>query len=350
MLFYILFALSISCLLLLDFSFRQKSNFFQIVAVILVIFISGLREYVGPDFDDYVRLYQDKTHEDEIEFGFEMVMKLLQSFNLNYNFLFLLFSLLTCLFVYFGIKKHTLNVNIAFLIFLLIPGLYLNSFSIVRQSFSIAVSFYAFHYLLSKNYYKYLLIMAVGFSIHYSCLIAMVIHLIVFKFPNIFNKRNIFIFLLISLVFTQIDLFNLLASIFENLKYAKYFLGESIKVSIVKILVLNTMAFLILINYEKIKNRFPNQKYFMMLYFFSVIFTNIFSSFIFLTRVTYYFRIFEIIVVADLIYLWSKKYRVLLILFFIIYYFGMFVLAIDTEIKAENDDTKLVPYKNVLFI
>jgi hypothetical protein len=74
-------------------------------------------------------------------------------------------------------------------------------------------------------------------------------------------------------------------------------------------------------------------------------FTNIFAFQIQLTRFSYFFKIFETIVIADLIYLGSKQRKVLISVY--VYYFAAFMYSL----KVDQDGIKEVgftPYNNIL--
>lgn len=348
MLFYLLFALCVTTFLLLDYFSQEENKVLRMIAFILVVCVAGLREYVGSDFDDYVSIYTTKANEEKLEFGFVAIMDFLRFFGFNYNFLFFFFSFSTCLFVYLGIKKYTSNVNFALLIFVLIPGLYLNSFSILRQIFAVAVSFYAFYYLLNKRYLLYGIFMFIGISVHYTCIIPLILQILAFKYIDILKKpRLLFILLLCSLGMSQVNLIALLGNFFEEAKYAHYFIGERVAVNIYKIIVLNFVAIIILGFFKRMQFVKPSQKYFTVFYLFSVIFTNTFASIAELTRIAYYFKIFEIVCVVDFVYLFNKHKRVWIVLLVFIYYLSVFLFSLKTESELETDDTKLTPYKSV---
>ena len=346
MIYYILFIICATLLLGYGYFYPKRNEIVLWSVFTLAVCFAGLREFVGADFAFYVDWYLNKTRDTKLEFGFVAIMNVFRYFHLGYNWLFLFFSFFTCLFVFLGIKKFTVNVNFAFLIFLLIPGLYINSFSIVRQYFSLAISFYAFYYLINKKYYTYLLLIFIGISIHNTCYIPFLIFLGVYKWGSKIKVIHIALALVVSLVFSQTHFLELIGFIFDKTRYIYYFSTHQSPTSNLKLVVINAVAVFVLFHFEKLKKAYPYQQYLMPLYFFSIIFTNVFAVYIDLTRIAYYFKIFEIIVIADLIFLGTKEKSYKYMTFFYIYYLSIYIFALWTD---TNDKCQFANYKNILF-
>ena len=158
MFFYIILAVFISALFLLGYFYPNREKSLGLVVLIVIVLLGGLRYKVGGDYDSYVNWYLHKTRDNDFEFGFVAIMQFFRSFKLSTQFLFLFFSFFTYFFVYLGIKKYSRHPNIAFLFYILIPTLFLSSLNLVRQSFSVAVSFYALYYLIHKKYYIFFIL------------------------------------------------------------------------------------------------------------------------------------------------------------------------------------------------
>lgn len=346
MLFYILFIICFTSLLTFGYFYPNKNKVVQWLVFALAVFFAGFREYVGADFEFYVDWYLHKNRDANMEFGFVAIMNLFRFLNLGYNWLFFFFSFFTCLFVFLGIKKYTVNANLALLIFLLIPGLYLNSFSIVRQSFSLAISFYAFYYLINRKYITYLVLMFVGISMHNTCFLPFLIFLGVYKWGSKIKTIHVAWALAVSLVFSQIHFLELIGGFFDKTRYIYYFSTHRSPTSNLKLFVINMVAILVLFHFEKLKKAYPYQQYLLPLYFFSVIFTNLFAVYIDLTRIAYYFKIFEIIVIADLVFLGAKEKSFKYAVLSYIYYVSIFMYALWLDL---NENCHFVNYKNILF-
>lgn len=347
MTFYILFVLLISGILSLEYFYPNKQRIQGLVVLSLTIFIAGFRDRIGNDYDSYVSWYLYKTRDYDFEFGFVAIMNVFRILHLSPHFLFFFFSFFTCLFLFLGIKKYTENQSFAFMIFLLLPELFLTSFHLVRQSFSVAISFYAFYYLVKKKYIIYLVLMLVAVSIHYSALMPFLVFLFVFKYADKFNERNIIVMLIVSFLISKINTVQFFYFLFEKTRYAYYFSQERVPVNPCKIILLNLVALFVLFYFRKLKEQYPYHECLLPLYFFSVIFINLFSVFADIARLVLYFRIFEIIIIADLIFLGEKKRVLLLVTGFYIYYFAAFTYTMRGELEQKGE-SRLIPYKTFI--
>jgi hypothetical protein len=347
MTFYILFILLITGILYLKYFYPNIERITGLIVLCLIIFVAGFRDRIGTDYDSYVSWYLYKTRDNDFEFGFVAIMNLFRALHLGPHYLFFFFSFFSCLFVFLGIKKYTENQNFAFLIFLLLPELFLTSFSSIRQSFSVAISFYAFYFLMNKKNIIYTVLMLIAVSVHYSAFIPFFVFFFVFKYADKFNERNIIVMLLLSFLISKINSIQIFYFLFENTRYAYYFSQERVPVNIYKIIILNLVALFVLFHFKKLKEKYPYQEYLLPLYFLSVIFINLFSMFADMARLVLYFRIFEIIVIADLIFLGVKERRLWLVTGFYIYYFAAFTYTLRGDVE-KGGVCKFIPYKTFI--
>ncbi|MEP6803979.1 MAG: EpsG family protein [Flavobacterium sp.] len=349
MIFYIVFLLFISSLLLMQYFCPFKQRILEIIVLGIIVLISGLRKSVGYDYNNYVLWYLYKVRDQDFEFGFVAIMNLFRYFDLPPFFLFFFFSFFTYLFVYLGIKKYTSNSNLALLFFIMIPGLYLTSFTILRQFFSVAICFYSFSFLINKKYIQYFLLMFIGLSIHNSCLIPFILFLIVFRYGNQIKINYLYGIMFFSFLFSSLGFFHFFHFFFDKSRYLYYFSNQNELVNIWKIIVLNFEGILILYYFKINKYTYSYQHYLVVLYSFSIVFLNLFSNNADLTRIAIYFRIFEIIIVSDLIFSQANNNRKILFSFFYTLYFLSFLNALKKDLEFEDVNmSKLIPYNNIL--
>lgn len=343
MLFYIVYISIIAIILLTDYFSGITNRKITMMALLFVIIISGIREDVGYDFRNYVSFY---LRENSPEFGFNLVNKGLKLFGLNYNSMFFLFSFMTIMFVCKGIESYTHHTRIAFLIYMLIPGLYLNSFSIVRQSIAIAVLFYGYRFLVNKEKRKYIITIILASGFHYSSLLTIPFFLLSLKAIRI--KEWMYLFMIIgSLCLARLNLITVIfGHILGSTRYVAYATYDDAGTSFLKILVLNIFILILLLLYKKM-NSIDKKMYFLAVLGTSIV--TIFGSVGAVTRFSYYFRIFEIVLVADMIYLFKKKdIRLIMIILLMTGYYGPIFynsLLVDTKLGSSP---KITPYKTFL--
>lgn len=347
---YIYFIITIIFFFLLDyFSPKDFNHVFEIFALFIIIGFVGLRYNTGYDYLSYVNIYESGFIDDRMEPGFIGYLNILRFFGLSAQVMFFTFALATFLFLYLGIKKYTTHHAIALLIFILIPGLFLNTLSIIRQEFSMAVAFYAFYFLVNKKYTQYIFLMLIGTSFHYSCGIILFIHLLVFKYIHKLNTSYYFYIVVASLILAKLNVVNLLTTLIIGGKYASYIEGDP--VSFIKLVVLNSLTVFIIFFSKSLIQKRDSNKYAIAFVVLSVFFLNVFSSLLILTRLAYYFKIFEIVIVAELIYLFAKRYRVFILLGFLSFYIFIFIGSLFNDISADGEgQPKMIPYKSIFSI
>ena len=343
--FYLAYIFVLMFLLMLDFYLTPKKRLFEKIALVVIIIVSGIRYKVGYDYTNYEDNFHSGYLDPALEPGFLGFLNILRALNVDSLVMFFLMGIGIYTFFYAGIRKHTEHSGIALLIFMLIPGLYLNSLSIIRQEFAIAVAFYAFFFLDKKKYIKYGLLMVLAFSFHFTVLFIVFIHLIAVRYAKKITPKQYFIIVGVSLVFSVLHLENLVV----QYTYSKYLdlMSEAEQVSIVKTLVLNGTVVLMLFFYDKLCKKEFN-KYVVFFVVLATVMVNVFSSFVIFTRISYYFRAFEVIFIAELVYIAAKKYRPLVIVAVLAFYLSMFIGSLKNDIDIIYDGPKMTPYKTFL--
>ena len=349
MIFYILLVIVVVCLFLVANKYPSSEKVISLTLLGIMILIGGFRDSIGWDYRSYTIWYLNGTRDDGLEFGFLAIMKMFRYLNLDYHFLFFFFSFFTYIFAYLGIRKYTKNISLPLVLYVLIPVFFLYSFCFIRQFLSVTIAFYAFSFLLERKYLFYFLLMFVGISIHYSCIIPFVVFLVVFKWGNLIKNYHLYVLMGLSFIMSQIGFIHCLVTLFKNSHYLYYVSGKFVhSVPLLKLLAINSMGCLVINYYNKYRFHNPNQKYLLLLYICSILFLNVFSESSDLTRLYIYFRIFEIILVAEIIYALLFNKRFWLIAFISCFYLFPFFRAIKIDFETAPKNSKMIPYKSIL--
>lgn len=345
MYFYFSYYLYIIILFLID-NFIKK-DFFIFIAIITVIFITGTRFETGYDFLNYVYFYvgeADESHEPL----FKLLLEILKIFSTDSQLFFFVSSFITVLGIYFAITKYTKYKKTALLIFLLVPGLYLNTFSIIRQGISEAFLFLALYYLVyEKKTLKFWLISFLSIGFHYTAVLPVLIAWAFKKVLNVNYSLNIYITILfISLIFSKLNVTSIILSVAFG-KFAAY-IDMVEDVSLLKLIVSN-MFILILLMYKKKYINSSADVFILNFLFIGVLLVNIFASFTQITRLSYFFLIFQIILVPKLIYSFkSNELRAIFLIGFIFYYSLMVTNSLMIDEQTDKYP-KITPYQNYFF-
>lgn len=348
--FYLYYITIIAWMLLADSFFAKTRNgIFLWVALLVIVLVSGLRYEIGYDWFNYVYFYESSWNLDvSLEPAFVWICRFFNGIGLPVQAGFIFFSAFIIFFVFKGCCYFSVNPRFSILIYLLIPGLYLNSFSIIRQSMAIALLFYGYKWLLDKQYWRYFGIVLFGAGIHLSCLFAVPFFILSQRLSDKIVRiawLGLPLAIICSFLNVQQFLFSFLLSATKFAAYSVYDDGE--KVSFIKLLVTN-LIYLFYLSFHKMMNE--QEKKILVLLFFATVFIDLFSSISFVTRISYYFRIFEIVMVVNVI----NKFRngmskIIMITCFFLYFLSLFINALSTDIRLEIYP-KMTPYKSVFNI
>ncbi len=346
---YLFFIAIIVFLLFLDyFTKRQGYGIFTIIALLVIIFFSTIRHETGYDYLQYVGMMKGSASiliDANMEWGFVGLVSLLQLFGADYFWLFFVIGTASILYFFRGSQLYTLNVRIALLIYLLVPGLFLNSFSIIRQGLAIVIMFNAYYYLFEKRYFCFWLWSVWGIMFHYSALFALPFFWLATKLSG--RARLIMILgIPLSLVLAQMNVIGFVFGILlGNSKFSAYLEYKDAGSSIVKLLVLNLSVLPYLCFYDRMDKI---NRSFLVLAVWGLILTNIFSSVAAVTRISYYFRIFEIILLANIASYFKKGgSQMIFCTLLFIYFFIMFYSSLLFDYTSVEEYPKLTPYQTI---
>ena len=188
---------------------RREIKIFFIVLSFLCMWIpAAIREGIGTDYYNYINyLHQVEGGIPNVrtEIGFYLILKIIAFFNLNSQWLFVITSFLTVLFVFLSIKKY-FSLSILFYNILLLD---LYSYNIVKQGLAVAIVMYAVSNLIDGHKLKYIIFVLLASSVHMMSLLCLP-----FVFFYKINYKIIITVGIIILVFiSSIDIVSLILKI-----------------------------------------------------------------------------------------------------------------------------------------
>lgn len=156
---------------------------FSVFFLILLIFLSVFRYYVGSDFDDYVSLYDNAVLGVSIpvERSFSIFSKIFGFLGFNFQTIIIFYGFVTYLLIYKGVSSLSNNhIFFAAFVFLFYLVFYFPSFSIVRQCLASAIAFFGFaKYLIKGKRLSFFYCVIFAVLIHYSSVIYLLCYLFV---------------------------------------------------------------------------------------------------------------------------------------------------------------------------
>jgi hypothetical protein len=168
--------------------FKKK---FGIPFLIGIVLLSAFRYYVGSDFDDYINLFNNSAlgRDVPVEFSYSFISTALNDMGFNFQALIVLYSFLTYIFVYMGLREISRErefYGVMILFFYLI--IYFPSLSIIRQALASAIAFWGvYRFLFRGDYVKFLMVVLVSFFFHVSSIFYLLcIPFYIFKLKKVF--------------------------------------------------------------------------------------------------------------------------------------------------------------------
>lgn len=162
----------------------KKSKMIVAAGLILPTLVGGLRYMVGADYNSYDSKIHETANMGFFEFSntfhsmepsLWIIGRLSDGLFGNSVLFFLLTSFLTVLFFYLGVKKFGVK-HIGLVMFLLLMIIFPQTLSGVRQGVAIALSFYAFSHIPSKQLLRFIFIILSASLFHYSAIVMLAIY------------------------------------------------------------------------------------------------------------------------------------------------------------------------------
>ncbi|APM40298.1 EpsG family protein [Clostridium kluyveri] len=160
-------------------------NIFYSISFIVLFFVLGFRKFSGVDDITYMRIFGyvsqygwvSRFIESKIEPGYLILNSIVSSFTDNYLYMQLITSFIPLALFYHALKKYKNMINLPMAIFLLSTMIYFQmvSTALVRMFISVSIVFNAFYYVPQKNVKKYVFLILIASTFHYSALFMLIL-------------------------------------------------------------------------------------------------------------------------------------------------------------------------------
>lgn len=293
---------------------KVSSAIYGVIVCLILVFLAGLRDKVGTDWNAYYDFYLYGN--DTVEPGYMFVNNLFSKLGLPYYmFLFFLNSISLALF-YKSLKHYAVFFVVSLLLFYCELFLYLN-LSGIRQAIALSILIYSIRFSINRNFIAFLACVIVAFSFHVTSVVFIFAYFVPFRK---FNKKE---FILITGLFALLSsiIFFIANYLDGDLAYkAKFYLDwqendPNIKMNYIIGGIKRSIILVLILMYGKKLLETTNGIYFFNLYLigYGVFWSTYLISPDIGTRLAGYFLIFEIFLAGNLI-LVNKKLTTRLII------------------------------------
>lgn len=196
------------------------SKYSKVCSFLPLLLISAIRYDVGTDYmARYVPGFENIAigYKETFEIGFKLLNKFILIFSNDYVWLFIVTSFIFCFFTYKAIYEQSEDVSYS-IILLVATSFFFLSLNLVRQCISIAIFLYATKYIKSSNLKKYVILILIATSLHYSAMVYIPVYFICKK--KVAIEKQILTMVCIILSMPLVEKF--IYSIIGATKYFKY--------------------------------------------------------------------------------------------------------------------------------
>ncbi len=346
MIIYIVIFIIASILMSMYLKSKEKRIFIILSAGILILF-SGLRYYVGTDYNSYINSWyklKDLNLLDSLSQSFEiinfLIIKITSIINSNDPQLYIfIYSLFTIIFVY----KSLVTENKKLIPYYLLTYLTLFfSFSLngIRQGLAIAIILYAFTYLKVNNKKKFLIFTLLAILVHNTAVIVLPFAL----YNN--DKKKFKAIILIYAITTLIIIFgsSFLYNIPQLARYLEYFrIYSSSELGFGVLFKKAPLIILYCFFYKKLKEDNENTSL-----YFSILIVDLILSYLgyfsyYLNRISLYFSVMQVFAIPNMINIFKDRKQTLVKGIIICILFGVFIY--ESYFLNINE---IIPYMSVI--
>lgn len=309
MIVYIFLTIFLMLLSFIELYNNGYSTKIKVVLIILLCFIMGFRYNVGNDYHNYVDIYENLDwYMDVFEPGYIFLCQFSQKLNLTYQFPFFICSLLTVLPIAFLVNKTIPKMFCTSMTVYVLSYVYFEAMNTVRQAVAMSAFLLVFYfYIIKEQKLKALLPLIFGALFHKSILIIAFLAFIISKFRDKFNVKLCLIFLLGSFVighclqsfFDAISGLTMLLGLNSN--YMDVFEERGVASGTFQIYLNISALYLLIFNKKQFSPKNRRNQIIALFYVAGIVIYNVFISFYIGLRFYWYFYLFLILVIPNLL-------------------------------------------------
>lgn len=309
MIVYIFLTIFLMLLSFIELYNNGYSTKIKVVLILLLCFIMGFRYNVGNDYHNYVDIYENLDwYMDVFEPGYIFLCQFSQMLNLTYQFPFFICSLLTVLPIAFLVNKTIPKMFCTSMTVYVLSYVYFEAMNTVRQAVAMSAFLLVFYfYIIKEQKLKALLALIFGALFHKSILIIAFLAFIISKFRDKFNIKLCLILLLGSFVighclqsfFDAISGLTMLLGLNSN--YMDVFEERGVASGTFQIYLNISALYLLIFNKKQFSPKKRRNQIIALFYVAGIVIYNVFISFYIGLRFYWYFYLFLILVIPNLL-------------------------------------------------
>ncbi|MES9668626.1 capsular biosynthesis protein [Bacillus cereus] len=305
----------------------KPNQFLILMAVLSLVLVSGLRNNIG---DTYFYMHAYKVAEFNWEYiqnnkdmGFNIFQMILKGYTNNPQAMVFITALITNLLIVFTLYKYSRLIEISLYVYIA-SGMYLVSMNGIRQYLAAAIVFAATKYIFDGNWKMYVLIVLFASTFHQSALVLIPVYFLIRRRAwSGITFLLLFLAVLIVIGFNQFT--EVLFKAIEDTQYSQYKEFHEGGANILRVAVDSTPLILAYIGKDRLREIFPECDVIVNMALLGTVFMFISTQNWIFARFSIYFGLYQLILIAWVIKLFTKKDRKLIYYSILLCYFIYFV-------------------------
>lgn len=357
--FFYYFIISLAVLFAAIASIMKGKKYFDLfftLSFATLLFVLAYRNVSAIDDPAYSRIFKEVARDGWItrfigttmEPGYLLLNQIVCTFTDNYLYLQVISTFIPLTLIYYTFYKLKDKISLPLAVFLFVSMFYFQVLStgLVRHFIALSIVFYAFTYIPKKDIKKYIALIFLASTFHYSSLFMLILVFFTFKRITISKKAKLFIGITaISIPLAFFVIYKFLIPVL-GARYQQYAMLKKFNISISDF---DTFPLLILVLMFRKKIKKENYQSFMLMvtiYSLSIL-VSIYASVISLGRLIFYtnsaFYVLASMVKKEL----DANYKTLIYTTIIIFYGVLYLYW--TQFHLVSHFETLFPYQNIFF-
>ncbi|WP_439021824.1 EpsG family protein [Bacillus thuringiensis] len=305
----------------------RPNQFLILMVALSLILVSGLRNNIG---DTYFYMHAYNVTEFNWEHiqnnkdkGFYIFQMILKGYTDDPQAMVFITALITNVLIVLTLYKYSRLVEISLYVYIT-SGMYLVSMNGIRQYLAAAIIFAATKYIFDGNWKMYVLIVLIASTFHQSALVLIPLYFLIRRRAwSGITFLLLFLAVLIVIGFNQFT--EVLFKAIEDTQYGQYKEFHEGGANILRVAVDSVPLILAYIGRDRLREIFPKCDYIVNMALLGTVFMFISTQNWIFARFSIYFGLYQLILIAWVIKLFTKKDRKLIYYSILVCYFIYFV-------------------------
>ncbi|PGE16811.1 capsular biosynthesis protein [Bacillus toyonensis] len=305
----------------------KPNRMLVLMAALSLVLVAGLRNNIG---DTYFYMHAYNVTEFNWEYiqnnkdmGFNIFQMILKGYTDDPQAMVFITALITNLLIVVTLYKYSRLIEISLYVYIT-SGMYLVSMNGIRQYLAAAIVFAATKYIFDGNWKMYVLIVLFASTFHQSALVLIPVYFLIRR-RAWSGITFILLFLAVFIVIGFNQFTEVLFKAIEDTQYSQYKEFHEGGANILRVVVDSTPLILAYIGRDRLREIFPKCDVIVNMALLGTVFMFISTQNWIFARFSIYFGLYQLILIAWVIKLFTKKDRKLIYYSILLCYFIYFV-------------------------